>query len=118
MGSTWGVNFGPPHFPYHALEQLLQLLVGRGGKRRGCGCCWAVGGLPSGGAGPCNILSPGTGRTWIHDPLTSRGGRTCRSSVVVSWLSQQHNFPQGMIFFSDGLVHDPLRQKATFSCAT
>uniref|UniRef100_A0A8C6H5L1 Membrane-associated phosphatidylinositol transfer protein 3 n=1 Tax=Mus spicilegus TaxID=10103 RepID=A0A8C6H5L1_MUSSI len=32
---------------------------------------------------------------------------------VVSWLSQ-HNFPQGMIFFSDGLVHDPLRQKAIF----
>ncbi|KAJ7308945.1 hypothetical protein JRQ81_008225 [Phrynocephalus forsythii] len=32
---------------------------------------------------------------------------------VVSWLSQ-HNFPQGMIFFSDGLVHDPLRQKALF----
>lgn len=32
---------------------------------------------------------------------------------VVSWLSQ-HNFPQGMIFFSDGLVHDPLRQKAVF----
>ncbi|XP_040322784.1 membrane-associated phosphatidylinositol transfer protein 3-like [Herpailurus yagouaroundi] len=32
---------------------------------------------------------------------------------VVSWLCQ-HNFPQGMIFFSDGLVHDPLRQKAIF----
>ncbi|KAL7987106.1 hypothetical protein Chor_006025 [Crotalus horridus] len=32
---------------------------------------------------------------------------------VVSWLSQ-HNFPQGMIFFSDGLVHDPLRQKTIF----
>ncbi|XP_025317786.3 membrane-associated phosphatidylinositol transfer protein 3 isoform X3 [Canis lupus dingo] len=32
---------------------------------------------------------------------------------VMSWLSQ-HNFPQGMIFFSDGLVHDPLRQKAIF----
>lgn len=32
---------------------------------------------------------------------------------VVSWLCQ-HNFPQGMIFFSDGLVHDPLRQKALF----
>ncbi|KAF7700060.1 membrane-associated phosphatidylinositol transfer protein 3-like isoform X1 [Silurus meridionalis] len=32
---------------------------------------------------------------------------------VISWLSQ-HNFPQGMIFFSDGLVHDPLRQKAIF----
>lgn len=32
---------------------------------------------------------------------------------VVSWLSQ-HNFPQGMVFFSDGLVHDPLRQKAIF----
>ncbi|XP_056662890.1 membrane-associated phosphatidylinositol transfer protein 3 isoform X2 [Monodelphis domestica] len=32
---------------------------------------------------------------------------------VVSWLAQ-HNFPQGMIFFSDGLVHDPLRQKAIF----
>ncbi|XP_029468261.1 membrane-associated phosphatidylinositol transfer protein 3 isoform X4 [Rhinatrema bivittatum] len=32
---------------------------------------------------------------------------------VVSWLSQ-HNFPQGMIFFSDGLVHDPLRQKMIF----
>ncbi|KAA0702049.1 Membrane-associated phosphatidylinositol transfer protein 3 [Triplophysa tibetana] len=32
---------------------------------------------------------------------------------VVSWLSQ-HNFPQGMIFFSEGLVHDPLRQKAIF----
>ncbi|XP_031429067.1 membrane-associated phosphatidylinositol transfer protein 3 isoform X1 [Clupea harengus] len=32
---------------------------------------------------------------------------------VVSWLSQ-HNFPQGMIFFSEGLVHDPLRQKALF----
>ncbi|KAM6118561.1 LOW QUALITY PROTEIN: membrane-associated phosphatidylinositol transfer protein 3 [Phoenicopterus ruber ruber] len=30
-----------------------------------------------------------------------------------SWLSQ-HNFPQGMIFFSDGLVHDPLRQKTIF----
>uniref|UniRef100_W5MGN9 Membrane-associated phosphatidylinositol transfer protein 3 n=1 Tax=Lepisosteus oculatus TaxID=7918 RepID=W5MGN9_LEPOC len=32
---------------------------------------------------------------------------------VVSWLSQ-HNFPQGMIFFSEGLVHDPLRQKTIF----
>ncbi|XP_060744508.1 membrane-associated phosphatidylinositol transfer protein 3-like isoform X2 [Tachysurus vachellii] len=32
---------------------------------------------------------------------------------VVSWLSQ-HNFPQGMIFFSEGLVHDPLRQKSIF----
>lgn len=32
---------------------------------------------------------------------------------VVSWLAQ-HNFPQGMIFFSDGLVHDPLRQKTIF----
>ncbi|KAL2096122.1 hypothetical protein ACEWY4_008270 [Coilia grayii] len=32
---------------------------------------------------------------------------------VVSWLSQ-HNFPQGMVFFSEGLVHDPLRQKALF----
>ncbi|XP_036393351.1 membrane-associated phosphatidylinositol transfer protein 3-like [Megalops cyprinoides] len=32
---------------------------------------------------------------------------------VVSWLSQ-HNFPHGMIFFSEGLVHDPLRQKAIF----
>ncbi|XP_043974483.1 membrane-associated phosphatidylinositol transfer protein 3 isoform X4 [Gambusia affinis] len=32
---------------------------------------------------------------------------------VVSWLSQ-HNFPHGMIFFSEGLVHDPLRQKTIF----
>ncbi|XP_043910804.1 membrane-associated phosphatidylinositol transfer protein 3 [Protopterus annectens] len=32
---------------------------------------------------------------------------------VVSWLAQ-HNFPHGMIFFSDGLVHDPLRQKTIF----
>ncbi|XP_058270775.1 PITP-less RdgB-like protein isoform X2 [Hemibagrus wyckioides] len=32
---------------------------------------------------------------------------------VVSWLSQ-HNFPQGMVFFSEGLVHDPLRQKTIF----
>lgn len=32
---------------------------------------------------------------------------------VVSWLSQ-HNFPQGMVFFSEGLVHDPLRQKTLF----
>ncbi|XP_078404070.1 membrane-associated phosphatidylinositol transfer protein 3 isoform X1 [Cetorhinus maximus] len=32
---------------------------------------------------------------------------------VVSWLGQ-HNFPQGMIFFSEGLVHDPLRQKTIF----
>ncbi|XP_048836217.1 membrane-associated phosphatidylinositol transfer protein 3 isoform X2 [Brienomyrus brachyistius] len=32
---------------------------------------------------------------------------------VVSWLSQ-HNFPQGAVFFSEGLVHDPLRQKALF----
>ncbi|KAL4647581.1 membrane-associated phosphatidylinositol transfer protein 3 [Arapaima gigas] len=32
---------------------------------------------------------------------------------VVSWLSQ-HNFPQGAVFFSEGLVHDPLRQKAIF----
>ncbi|KAJ8256434.1 hypothetical protein COCON_G00185860 [Conger conger] len=32
---------------------------------------------------------------------------------VLSWLSQ-HNFPHGMIFFSEGLVHDPLRQKTIF----
>ncbi|XP_055514091.1 LOW QUALITY PROTEIN: membrane-associated phosphatidylinositol transfer protein 3 [Leucoraja erinacea] len=32
---------------------------------------------------------------------------------VVSWLGQ-HNFPQGMITFSEGLVHDPLRQKSIF----
>ncbi|XP_043077599.1 PITP-less RdgB-like protein isoform X7 [Puntigrus tetrazona] len=32
---------------------------------------------------------------------------------VVSWLSQ-HNFPLGMVFFSEGLVHDPLRQKTIF----
>ncbi|XP_007894826.2 membrane-associated phosphatidylinositol transfer protein 3 [Callorhinchus milii] len=32
---------------------------------------------------------------------------------VVSWLGQ-HNFPQGIIFFSEGLVHDPLRQKTIF----
>uniref|UniRef100_A0A8C9TB65 Membrane-associated phosphatidylinositol transfer protein 3 n=1 Tax=Scleropages formosus TaxID=113540 RepID=A0A8C9TB65_SCLFO len=32
---------------------------------------------------------------------------------VVSWLSQ-HNFPQGAVFFSEGLVHDPLRQKTIF----
>ncbi|XP_051955787.1 PITP-less RdgB-like protein [Xyrauchen texanus] len=32
---------------------------------------------------------------------------------VVSWLSQ-HNFPQGMVFFSEGLVYDPLRQKTIF----
>ncbi|KAL4608437.1 membrane-associated phosphatidylinositol transfer protein 3-like isoform X1 [Arapaima gigas] len=32
---------------------------------------------------------------------------------VVSWLSQ-HNFPQGAVFFSEGLVHDPLRQKSIF----
>ncbi|XP_048839534.1 membrane-associated phosphatidylinositol transfer protein 3-like [Brienomyrus brachyistius] len=32
---------------------------------------------------------------------------------VVSWLFQ-HNFPQGAVFFSEGLVHDPLRQKAIF----
>uniref|UniRef100_A0A671NT81 Membrane-associated phosphatidylinositol transfer protein 3-like n=2 Tax=Sinocyclocheilus anshuiensis TaxID=1608454 RepID=A0A671NT81_9TELE len=32
---------------------------------------------------------------------------------VVSWLSQ-HNFPQGMVFFAEGLVHDPLRQKTIF----
>ncbi|KAJ3591318.1 hypothetical protein NHX12_009264, partial [Muraenolepis orangiensis] len=32
---------------------------------------------------------------------------------VVSWLSQ-HNFPHSMIFFSEGLVHDPLRQKTIF----
>ncbi|XP_069766790.1 membrane-associated phosphatidylinositol transfer protein 3 isoform X2 [Narcine bancroftii] len=32
---------------------------------------------------------------------------------VVSWLGQ-HNFPQGMITFSEGLVHDPLRQKTIF----
>uniref|UniRef100_A0A8D0FRB8 DDHD domain-containing protein n=1 Tax=Strix occidentalis caurina TaxID=311401 RepID=A0A8D0FRB8_STROC len=35
-----------------------------------------------------------------------------QKQCVVSWLSQ-HNFPQGMIF-SDGLVHDPLRQKTIF----
>ncbi|KAL0161837.1 hypothetical protein M9458_041233, partial [Cirrhinus mrigala] len=27
---------------------------------------------------------------------------------------QRHNFPQGMVFFSEGLVHDPLRQKTIF----
>jgi phosphatidate phosphatase PAH1 len=30
---------------------------------------------------------------------------------VTNWLSQ-HNFPLGMVFFSDGLRHDPIKQKA------
>ena len=29
---------------------------------------------------------------------------------VVTWLAQ-HNFPHGLVWFSDGLVHDPLKQK-------
>uniref|UniRef100_A0A3B4F8T2 Membrane-associated phosphatidylinositol transfer protein 2-like n=1 Tax=Pundamilia nyererei TaxID=303518 RepID=A0A3B4F8T2_9CICH len=32
---------------------------------------------------------------------------------VVAWLSQ-HNFPNGIVSFCDGLVHDPLRHKANF----
>ncbi|XP_064416989.1 membrane-associated phosphatidylinositol transfer protein 1 [Latimeria chalumnae] len=32
---------------------------------------------------------------------------------VIAWLSQ-HNFPQGVVSFCDGLTHDPLRQKAAF----
>lgn len=32
---------------------------------------------------------------------------------VVAWLAQ-HNFPHGVVSFCDGLVHDPLRQKANF----
>ena len=32
---------------------------------------------------------------------------------VVAWLAQ-HNFPHGVVSFCDGLVHDPLRQKAIF----
>ncbi len=32
---------------------------------------------------------------------------------VVAWLAQ-HNFPHGMVFFSDGLSTDPLRQKAGY----
>ncbi|XP_051865884.1 membrane-associated phosphatidylinositol transfer protein 1-like isoform X2 [Pristis pectinata] len=32
---------------------------------------------------------------------------------VVSWL-RQHNFPQGITYFNEGLVHDPQRQKAAF----
>lgn len=67
-----------------------------------------------------------TGRGWmLQCPLTRHwqdlgymilyitGRPDMQKQRVVSWLSQ-HNFPQGMIFFSDGLVHDPLRQKAIF----
>eukprot|EP00062_Callorhinchus_milii_P021655 gi/632978608/ref/XP_007906008.1/ PREDICTED: membrane-associated phosphatidylinositol transfer protein 2 [Callorhinchus milii] len=32
---------------------------------------------------------------------------------VVAWLAQ-HNFPHGIVSFCDGLVHDPLRHKASF----
>ncbi|XP_072044666.1 membrane-associated phosphatidylinositol transfer protein 2-like isoform X1 [Amphiura filiformis] len=32
---------------------------------------------------------------------------------VVAWLAQ-HNFPHGMVFFSDGISTDPLRQKAGY----
>ena len=31
--------------------------------------------------------------------------------AVVSWLAQ-HNFPHGLIWFGDGLSHEPLKQKA------
>ncbi|XP_047661836.1 membrane-associated phosphatidylinositol transfer protein 3-like [Tachysurus fulvidraco] len=41
-------------------------------------------------------------------------GRTnTQKQRVVSWLSK-HNFPQGMVFFSEGLVHRHLRQKTRF----
>ena len=69
-------------------------------------------------------------RTWIlnhtfFDDFLSRHWQelnylivyvTARPSMqkqkVVAWLAQ-HNFPHGMVFFSDGLSTDPLRQKAT-----
>lgn len=101
----------PLVFPYHALEQLLQLLGGMG-ESRGCGLLGS-GWLARGGG--WNLQYP-LARHWQdlgYMILYITGRPDMQKQRVVSWLSQ-HNFPQGMIFFSDGLVHDPLRQKAIF----
>lgn len=72
---------------------------------------WAAGGLGRGWMLQCPLT-----RHWQdlgYMILYITGRPDMQKQRVVSWLSQ-HNFPQGMIFFSDGLVHDPLRQKAIF----
>lgn len=61
-------------------------------------------------------LTASSGRHWQdlgYLIIYITGRPDMQKQRVVSWLSQ-HNFPQGMIFFSDGLVHDPLRQKTIF----
>lgn len=59
-GLGWGCAlWGPSWVPYHSLEQPLKLLGWVGGSRWGglLGNRWLA------RAGPCNAISPGTGRT-------------------------------------------------------
>ena len=112
LTGTKGVNFWVPLvFPYHALEQLLQLLGGRG-ESRGCGLLGS-GWLALGEGWTLKYPLPRHWQDLGYMILYITGRPDMQKQRVVSWLSQ-HNFPQGMIFFSDGLVHDPLRQKAIF----
>ncbi|KAG5284366.1 hypothetical protein AALO_G00025920 [Alosa alosa] len=62
-------------------------------------------------AGAVDVVRHWQDRGYLIIHITGRPDM--QKQRVVSWLSQ-HNFPQGMVFFSEGLVHDPLRQKTIF----
>ncbi|KAM9468846.1 membrane-associated phosphatidylinositol transfer protein 3-like [Clarias gariepinus] len=62
-------------------------------------------------AGAVDVVRHWQDQGYLIIYITGRPGM--QKQRVKSWLSQ-HNFPQGMIFFSEGLVHDPLRQKTIF----
>lgn len=94
--------------PWNISSSFLRV----GGESRGCGLLRS-GWLALGGGW---TLQYPLARHWQdlgYMILYITGRPDMQKQRVVSWLSQ-HNFPQGMIFFSDGLVHDPLRQKAIF----
>lgn len=111
-GLNWGCGLqGAPFSPLVLLGTAPPASRGRGK--------WGVGRAAGQG-----VAHPGRGwtlqcrlaRHWQdlgYMILYITGRPDMQKQRVVSWLSQ-HNFPQGMIFFSDGLVHDPLRQKAIF----
>ncbi|VFV28797.1 membrane-associated phosphatidylinositol transfer [Lynx pardinus] len=103
---SWGSAPPPPACGSTVLPR------GPGAAQDGCGG-GGRGRLRGGGAGPA---MPSVRRHWQdlgYLILYITGRPDMQKQRVVSWLCQ-HNFPQGMIFFSDGLVHDPLRQKAIF----